>query len=76
MTTIDVDTYDVNDYRTGNLLVGLPSADLVCASLEAGPDGAVYAFYNGEEWMHIATEQVTREEARGNVVRVVYITEA
>lgn len=74
--TIDADTYDVNDYRTGSSLAGLPSADLVRESLGAGPEGAVHAYYDGEEWVHVAADRVAREEARGNRVRVVYVTQA
>ena len=75
-TNIDADTYDVNDYRTGDSLVGLPSVDLVRESLDAGPEGAVHAYYDGEEWIHVAADRVAREEARGNTVRVVYVTKA
>ena len=76
MSTIDADTYDVNDYRTGASLVGLPSVDLVRESLEAGPEGAVHAYYDGEEWIHVAADRVARVEAQGNAVRVVFIAKA
>jgi hypothetical protein len=73
MTTQTID-YDVSDYRTGDSLVGPPSVDLVRESLDAGPEGAVHAYYDGEEWIHVAADRVAREEARGNTVRVVFVT--
>lgn len=76
MPRYDADTYDVNDYRTGDSLVGLPSADLVRESLDASHEGAVHAYYDGEEWVHVAADRVAREEARGNTVRAVYVAKA
>ena len=68
-TTIDPDAYDVIDYRTGESLPGLPSADLVRASL-ATPEGAISAIYDADDhrWHHPSPGYVSPEP-----VRVVYV---
>jgi hypothetical protein len=68
-TTIDPDAYDVIDYRTGESLPGLPSADLVRASL-ATPEGAISAIYDADDhrWHYPSPGYVSPEP-----VRVVYV---
>lgn len=73
---IDADTYDVRDYQTGKALAGLPSTEVVEESLAAGHEGAVLAYYDGEQWQYVPAEMRARREAEGEQVRSVYVVEA
>lgn len=70
---MDADAYDVNDYQTGTTLAGLASVELVRESLAAGPEGAVRAYYDGEEWVYVEPSRVSRVEATQQI-RTVYVS--
>lgn len=67
--------YSIYDYDSGSLLDGPPSADLVEASFDAAPEGAVMAVWDGDEWIHIPDCEESQARARGEEPRCIYVQE-
>lgn len=62
----------VYDYRDGSVLKGTPSEELVAASAEAEPTGAVLARLDGGVWHHVPDQDADhyRRNLREDVVTV------
>jgi hypothetical protein len=70
---IDPSDYTLRDYDTAESLDGELSVELVRASLDAEPTGAVYAYLDDGAWQHVRADQAERIQRIGHQVRTVYV---